>query len=416
MPSTESVNGIELSTDFTSVREDLSQLLSTVRRHLHKNPEIGGEEYETYRFIRELLEMHGLDVTGPLAGTGLYVDIEGAHTGPTVGYRADIDALPIRDEKNVEYCSSVEDRGHLCGHDAHTSIAVGVALLLHGLRDMIHGTVRVFFQPNEEGIPSGAPQMIRDGVLDGVSAVYASHVDPTLDTGRFGLVTGAITASGDQFRVRVEGPATGHSARPHQTRDTIWIATQIMNSLYQIVGRITDARNAAVISICRIHAGEAYNVIPQMTEFGGTYRCTEVQDRELIKDKIGRLACDIGEAYGATVDVKFEEGAPPVINNGELVGVLRETLVEALGEQAIFDIPRPSMGAEDFAHYLNHVPGMLIRVGTCNGPETAYPLHDSKFDIDESAMPLASRVVAQTLIRYLRHHSGERSGGNRQDH
>lgn len=407
MPSTETVNGIELPSDFTSVREDLSQLLSTVRRHLHRNPELGGAEFETYRFIRELLEMHGLAVNGPLAGTGLYVDIEGDHPGPVVAYRADVDALPIQDSKTVEYRSTVPERGHLCGHDAHSSIAVGVALLLHGLRDRIHGTVRVFFQPNEEGIPSGAPLMIRDGVLDGVSAVYASHVDPTLDTGRFGLITGAITASGDQFRVRVDGPATGHSARPHQTRDTIWIATQIMNSLYQIVGRITDARNAAVISICRIHAGEAYNVIPQRTEFGGTYRCTEIQDRALIKDKIGRLARDIGQAYGADVDVHFEEGAPPVINNGELAGVLRETILETLGEKAIFDIPRPSMGAEDFAHYLNHVPGMLIRVGTCAGPETAYPLHDSKFDIDESAMPLASRLVAQTLIRYLRHHAGE---------
>lgn len=407
MPSIEPVNGLDISADFTSVREDLAQLLSTVRRHLHRNPELGGREFETHRFIRELLEMHGLEVTGPLAGTGLYVDIEGDHPGPTVAYRADIDALPIEDSKDVEYRSTVPERGHLCGHDAHTSIATGVALLLHGLRDRIHGRVRVFFQPNEEGIPSGAPLMIRDGVLDGVSAVYASHVDPTLDTGTFGLITGAITASGDQFRVRVEGPATGHSARPHQTRDTIWIATQIMNSLYQIVGRITDARNAAVISICRIHAGEAYNVIPKMTEFGGTYRCTEIQDRELIKDKIGRLARDIGQAYGADVDVHFEDGAPPVINNGELVGVLRESILETLGEKAIFDIPRPSMGAEDFAHYLNHVPGMLIRVGTCDGPDTAYPLHDSKFDIDESAMPLASRLVARTLIRYLRHHAGE---------
>lgn len=407
MPSTDTVNGLDLPTDLTSVREDLDHLLSTVRRHLHRNPELGGQEVETHRFIRELLEMHGLDVTGPLAETGLYVDIKGDHPGPTVAYRADIDALPIEDSKDVEYRSTVPERGHLCGHDAHTSIAVGVALLLHGLRERIHGTVRVFFQPNEEGIPSGAPMMIRDGVLEGVSAVYASHVDPTLDTGRFGLITGPITASGDQFRVRVEGPATGHSARPHQSKDTIWIATQIMNSLYQIVGRITDARNAAVISICRIHAGEAYNVIPRMTEFGGTYRCTVIQDRELIKDKIGRLARDIGQAYGAEINVHFEDGAPPVINNGELVGVLRETILETLGETAIFDIPIPSMGAEDFAHYLDHVPGMLIRVGTCNGPDTAYPLHDSKFDIDEAAMPLASRVVAQTLIRYLRHHAVE---------
>lgn len=408
MPSIDTVNGLDLPADFTSVREDLAHLLSTARRHLHRNPELGGKEVETYRFIRELLEMHGLEVTGPLADTGLYVDITGQHAGPTVAYRADIDALPIEDVKDVEYRSTVPDRGHLCGHDAHTSIAIGVALLLHGLRDRIHGTVRVFFQPNEEGIPSGAPMMIRDGVLEGVSAVYASHVDPTLDTGRYGLITGPITASGDQFRVRVEGPATGHSARPHQTRDTIWIATQIMNSLYQIVGRITDARNAAVISICRIHAGEAYNVIPRMTEFGGTYRCTENQDRELIKGKIDRLAHDIGKAYGADIDVHFEEGAPPVVNNGELVGILRETIAESLGQQAIFDIPIPSMGAEDFAHYLNHVPGMLIRVGTCDGPDTAYPLHDSKFDIDESAMPLASRVVTQTLIRYLRHHAGDR--------
>lgn len=382
--------------------EQLATLLIRVRRHLHQYPELGLREFNTSRFIRAVLETHGLEVSGPVADTGLYVDIKGHHPGPTVAYRADIDALPITEQSSTSYVSRHEGVAHLCGHDAHTAIAIGVAVYLDHHRDDIHGTVRVFFQPNEEGIPSGAPLMVEAGIMDDVSAVYASHVDPTVAAGRFGLMTGAVTASADRFRVRVLAASTGHSARPHQATDPIWIATQIMSDLYQMLGRISDPRRPAIVAICRVHAGEAYNVIPDEAEFGGTFRCTANEDREIFKQQIERTAKYVGEGHGARVDVDFDLGSPPVINDGELIHVMREAIEETHGKQAIFNIPVPSMGAEDFAHYLQHAPGALIRIGTCSSPETAHALHDSRFDIDENVMAPAAIVMSKALMRLLR--------------
>ena len=207
--------------DVAGETQSLAQVLVGVRRHLHRHPELGMEEHDTARFIRQTLEAYGLDVHGPIAGTGLYVDIEGEPPGGTVGYRADIDALPTQDQKRVPYRSQVPDVAHLCGHDAHTAIAIGVALVLHARRDDLHGRVRVFFQPNEEGLPSGAPLMIRAGILEGLDAVYAVHADPTLDVGRYGLIEGPATASSDRFEVKVRQEGTGHSARPHEGADTV---------------------------------------------------------------------------------------------------------------------------------------------------------------------------------------------------
>ncbi len=383
------------------IKEDLDALLTGIRRHLHQHPEIGLREFETSAYIRTVLESHGLQVRGPVAGTGLYVDIVGQPDGPIVAYRADIDALPTPDEKSVPYRSQVDGVAHLCGHDGHTAIAIGLTLLLNERRDELAGTVRVFFQPNEEGIPSGAPMMIRDGVMDGVKAVFASHVDPTLSTGVFGLITGPATASADRFRITVSGGSTGHSARPHQSVDTVWVLTQIMNTLYQLVGRLSDARNTAVISICRIHGGEAFNVIPASVEMGGTVRCISNEERALIRERMEQISHAIGETYGARVDVDFDMGSPPVINDPALVSIIRSVITERLGPDAIFEIPRPSMGGEDFAHYVQHAPCMLLRVGTCNGPSTARPLHDSAFDLDEAALPLAAGLLAGTLTTVL---------------
>ncbi len=381
--------------------EKIPDLMVDVRRHLHRHPELGLHEYNTSRYIRELLERYGLHVHRPLARTGMYVDVEGTKPGPIVAWRADIDALPIQDAKTTPYASTVAGIAHLCGHDAHTAIAVGVALIAAARRDDLHGTIRVFFQPNEEGMPSGAPLMIRDGVLEGVSAAFAHHVDPTLPTGRFGLISGPATASADRFRISVSAPTTGHSARPHQAVDTIWIVNQIMASMYQLIGRRTDARNAAVMSICMIHGGEAYNVIPDRVEFGGTLRCTEPDDRVRIKNLMAETADSFARVHGATVELDFDRGAPPVMNDPDLVRLASGVIADLYGSEAVVNIPEPSMGAEDFAHYLDHVPGLLIRVGTANGEETSRALHDARFDLDEQALHPAATVAVETLSRYL---------------
>lgn len=386
--------------------EQLQPLLCHIRRALHQYPELGMEEVQTSAFIRLILESFGLHVVTDVAKTGLYVDIHGAHPGPAIGYRADMDALPTQDRKTAPYRSTQAGKGHLCGHDAHTAIAIGVALLLHERRSEFCGMARVFFQPNEEGMPSGAPMMIRDGVLDGLEAVYAIHVDPTLSAGTYGLTAGPLTASADQFSVFVEGPASGHSARPHQSADTVWIAVQVMQALYQLVGRITDSRNAAILTLCRLFGGEAFNVIPQRVEFGGTLRCANKEDRRVLGKKITEVAEATASLYGATAHVAFVHGAPPVVNDGALIDRVRQLLLVDHGEEAIFEIPLPSMGGEDFAHYLDQIPGAMIRVGTAAGPASEYPLHHACFDIDEATLATTATLMARVMEAFLQNKPG----------
>lgn len=365
------------------------------------HPELGLEEYETAAFIRSTLEQHGMAPVGPLGGTGQFVDIEGALPGPMVAYRADIDALPTQDAKNVGYRSLNKCVAHLCGHDAHTAIAIGVALLLDSARDRIRGKVRVFFQPNEEGSPSGATLMIRDNVLDGVSAVYACHVDPSLEIGRYGLLTGPATAAADRVRVRVATSSTGHSARPHEAVDTVWAAVQVANALYQVPSRVTDARNASVLTLCRFEGGDAYNVIPSEVEFGGTLRTTDRRERKLLHRKIRETAEFAAAIAGAAAHVTFDQGVPAVVNDDRMIDNVAGAVEELYGSAAVYMIPLPSMGGEDFAHYIEKVPGALVRVGTRSSDETAFPLHHACFDIDEQALAPAARLMANVLIRHL---------------
>lgn len=379
----------------------LQPLLTRIRRHLHMYPEVGLQEHDTAIYIREVLEQYGIDVSGSIAGTGLYVDIVGRQPGPTIGYRADIDALPIQDCKTVPYASKNPGVAHLCGHDAHTTIGIGVALLLHQWREDLTGTVRVFFQPNEESSPSGATLMIRDGVLDSVDAVYAVHMDPGLAVGRYGLITGAATAAADRFRVRVQSSTTGHSARPHLFVDTMWAAVQVANTFYQLLGRVTDPRSAAVITICRFEGGGAYNVMPSETCFGGTFRSTDPEERLMVHRKMKEAAQDIAAMCGAEVEVIFDQGVPAVINDGRMIENVARTAEEEYGADAVYRIPLPSMGGEDFAHYMQHVPGALVRVGSRSSDATGHPLHDARFDIDEACLGPAAHLMSRVLMRHL---------------
>jgi len=379
----------------------LGQLLVTVRRHLHMHPEVGMNEHETSRFIRQTLEGFGLDVHGPIASTGLYVDIDGAGSNGYVGYRADIDALPAQDQKQVSYRSQTPNVAHLCGHDAHAAVAIGVALVLDAHRDELDGRARVFFQPNEEGLPSGAPLMIRSGVLEGLDAVYAIHVDPTLDVGRYGLRIGPATASSDRFDVRVRQEGTGHSARPHEGVDTVWVASQLMNQFYQITDRLTDPRTPAVFTTTMMNGSDAHNVIPKEASFGGTLRTVSPDDRTAIRTYMHRAAERMGDLHDAHIELDFQDGSPPVLNDETAISNAETTIQETFGDQAIHWIKQSSMGGEDFAHYLKHVPGALIRVGTASGPETSFPLHHHRFDIDETPLAPTARLMSQVLMNHL---------------
>lgn len=381
--------------------EEFAALLRDVRRSIHRYPEPGFEEHRTSALVRDVLERHGLVVTGPLAATGLCADIQGEEDGPTIAYRADMDALPIQDAKSAEYASERPGFAHLCGHDAHTAVGIGVALILHRNRVRLSGTVRVLFQPDEEGAPGGAVDMIRDGVLDGVQSICAIHVDPTLPVGAYGVQEGAITSSTDRFRIAVTAPGTGHSARPHESVDTVWVASQIVQALYQLTGRFSDARKSSVLTICRFHAGGAYNVIPDQAEFGGTIRTTDPEERAAIRRRVECVARELARLHGAEADIDLLAGAPAVRNDARLARRAASVIQSFCGDKAVLPIPLPSMGSEDFGHYLEKVPGLLVRAGTCSGPETAWPLHNARFDIDESALAPIAALMAHMLCAHL---------------
>jgi amidohydrolase len=396
LPSQEALGSLD------QLPDGFDDVLRSLRRHLHRNPEVGTEEHETARFIRAVLEAHGLSPHGPIAGTGQFVDIGDPARGPHVGYRADIDALPAEDAKQRPYASQNAGAAHLCGHDAHTAVAIGVTLLLSRLQDALPGAVRVFFQPNEESLPSGAPLMIRDGVLENLEAAYAIHVDPTREVGAYGLKAGSVTASADRFNVRIFGKSTGHSARPHDTADTPWIAVQIANAFYQLAGRMTDPRNAAIVTICRMEGGAAHNVIPREALLGGTLRCIHADDRKTLKAQMTEVAHQTALRCGAQAEVEFSDGPPPVHNDRRLVSNVRLAVREEHPGLKTNSIKRPSMGAEDFAFYGQHLPAVLVRAGTGSRSETRRPLHDAHFDIDERALAPTAQLMATVLMRHLR--------------
>ena len=377
----------------------LRRELSALRRELHRYPELGFEEHGTAERLRAWLGERGLPSSAPLAETGFVVDVEGGRPGPTVAYRADMDALPIHEATDVPYRSQTPGVMHACGHDGHMAVACGVALLASERRDEIAGTLRVFFQPSEEKAPSGGPRMIADGVLDGVAAVYAVHLDPGLAVGRFGFRAGALTAACAPFVVTVASDRSGHSARPHEAVDTVWVATQVANELYQLIGRVTDARKAAVLTICRFQGGDALNVVPARVEFGGTLRCVDGETLAFLREKIRRIAGALGAAYGADVDVHFEHSLPAVVNTTRAVAGARAAAVDLFGDEAAVDLALPSMGGEDFAYYLERVPGAMVRVGSASGEPTRYPLHHARFDLDEAALPLAARLMTEVCLR-----------------
>lgn len=379
---------------------DLQQNLVDIRRHLHRFPEVGFEEFETASFIERQIIALGMKPVR-VAETGVYVDIEGARPGPLVGYRADIDALPIQDAKaDVPYRSTRDGVAHLCGHDVHTTVALGVVRTLIEQHDRIRGTIRVFFQPNEEGTPSGAPRMIAAGVIDGMDGVYGIHVDPTLNSGMFGLIRGPVTASADKLDVFVRGATTGHSARPHTVTDTVYVATTLAQHLYTLSGRITDARYPSVLTLCKFQAGDAYNVIPQEVRFGGTLRCVDEHTRRHLHDHIRKAAKQFGELYGCEIETQIHLGAPPLLNDGALVDRVEKVIVHERGEDAVYTFPLPSMGGEDFAYYTARIPGAFIRVGTRESERTGYPVHDALFDIDETVLLPTVQMMSEILLHH----------------
>jgi len=373
-----------------------------IRRHLHAHPEPSGEEHQTSLYLYQLLSDQGFDVRMGPEGRGLVVDRGGHRDESRLALRADVDGLRIQDRKTVPYRSQREGVMHACGHDAHTSILVGVLLVLNEMAaaNELPCTVplRGIFQPSEE-TGSGAREMVGAGAIEGIEAILSTHMDPTRLVGRVGVRSGVLTANCEAMKFIVRGRG-GHAARPHESLDPIAAAAQLISTLYLFVPRATDSQEAVVVTIGQINGGDNRNVIPETVELQGTLRTLDPGVRQRTIEHIRQLAHGIEEVSATEIDLDFDVGTPSVKNDPVLTDLVRRSAVDVLGEENIDEIPRPSMGSEDFSTYLEHIPGAMFRLGSAKTVESNNGLHTPLFDIDEEAIRLGVRILARAAVTW----------------
>src|SRR5580704_1559258 len=372
------------------------------RRDLHAHPETGYHEYRTTRRIAMRLEAVGLRPSILPKGTGLTVDIgDGAADEPVVALRADIDALPINDEKDVPYRSVNRGACHACGHDVHTAILLGTGLFLAraAAARVLPGKVRLIFQPAEE-VPGGAIDVMAAGGIASVDRIFALHCDPRLDVGKIGTRTGPITAACDKLTVRVTGPG-GHTARPHLTADLVYALGKIITELPAALSRRVDPRSSLSLVWGRVSAGSAANAIPDDGVVEGTVRCLDDEAWHEAPDLLKALLESVASAYGVIAELHYQRNVPPTVNEPVSTAILETAAAQVLGHEAVTPSPQ-SLGGEDFAWYLESVPGSLARLGTrAPGSAGDFDIHQAVFDVDERAIGVGVRVMAATALTAL---------------
>jgi amidohydrolase len=366
------------------------------RRTLHQHPELGRQERRTTRLVVERLEAAGLEPRVLSAGTGVICDVRGRSGAPaTLGLRGDIDALPLPDVKQVPYRSRVDGVCHACGHDAHTAIVLGAALVLNELqrRDLLQSSTRLIFQPAEELTPGGALDVLADGEVAGLHRVFALHCDPRLQVGMAGFRAGPITAGADRIQVTMRGPG-GHTARPHLTADLVFALGAVVTQLPALLSRLADPRSGLSVVWGQIHAGAAANAIPGSGFVEGTIRCLDAAVSETVHGVVPDLIRSLAAPYGIDVDVDIHTSVPPCVNDEASTDWLREVAAEILGPESVTSTDQ-SLGGEDFAWILGRTAGALARLGV-RGPEVADAgdLHQGTFDIDEGAISVGVRLLA----------------------
>lgn len=373
-----------------------------IRRHLHAHPELSREEFETTDYLARQLREAGLRVALAPTGRGLIAEPEGQGDLPRVAFRADIDALPIPDAKSVPYRSCRSGVMHACGHDAHATMALAAALALHEARDESGPPIawRAIFQPAEE-VSEGADEMIAAGALDGVHSIVALHVDPERTVGRIGYRTGSLTAACQEIRVLIRGVG-GHAARPHLSIDPIAAASQFVTTLYQMIPRSVDARDASVVTFGCIRGGAGPNVIPEEVELFGTIRTLSDRTSAMVEERITQIARGLSTATRCEIEVAFHRGTDSVINHPDVTAACVRAATQVVGTDHLDEIPLPSMGGEDFSGYLKRANGCLLRLGVSALDRPRHALHSPHFDIDESALPIGARVLAHSAVLLAR--------------
>jgi amidohydrolase len=383
--------------------DSLAETLRNVRRHLHAHPEPSLEEFATTRYLAGLLQEAGIphrvipSERGIVAGPGPEQGRDFVDGAPRVAFRADTDALPLHDIKTVAYRSTRDGVMHACGHDAHATMALGTALALWRCRRELPWPTpwRAIFQPAEE-IGEGAREMVAEGAVDGVRALVALHVDPELPVGRIAQRQGVLTAFCEDLEVTIRGRG-GHAARPHQTLDTIGVAVQFINSIYQFIPRSVDARDPVVVTFGSIQGGATHNVLPEQVTLLGTVRTLSEPSARRVKERIRHIGHGLEEASRASITIAFGNGVEGVFNDPIVTGTCVRAAAEVVGDDHVDTIPLPSMGGEDFAAYLAHVPGCMLRLGVAPPGMPQQHLHSSTFDIDERALAIGVKILARSV-------------------
>lgn len=360
---------------------EITPLLTEWRQDIHAHPEIAFEEVRTSGLVQNRLKSFGVDVYTGYAKTGVVGVLKNGTSDRSIGFRADMDALPMDEHNDFDYKSTYDGKMHACGHDGHTTMLLGVAKYLAETRNF-DGTVYFYFQPAEEA-GGGANVMIKDGLFEKFKPdeVYALHTAPGHPVGSIGMFAGGWLAAPDAFTLKIQGVG-GHAAMPHKCADPIYAGIQICNALQSIVSRKTDPIDNVVLTITRFMGGDAYNVIPDSIEIWGTVRTMKHETRDYAEETLKHIATTVGHAHGVTVDVDYERMYPPTINDAQAVEYARQAAIVTVGEDNVFEAT-PVMGGEDFSYMLEHAMGCMVALG--NG-DTPY-CHHPKFNFDDTAIP-----------------------------
>ena len=377
--------------------------LVDLRRDLHRHPELSYGEERTAAAGLRWMEALGLSVEHGIAGThGLVGTLDSGHPGPTILIRGDMDALPIHEETGAEYASLNPGVMHACGHDAHTTCVLGAASLLAGRKDRWRGSVRFLLQPAEEKPPGGALVMIEEGgILAGVDAALALHVHAGIPVGKMGFRPGVLLANSDRFDIRILGKG-GHAAKPHLTVDAVAVAVQVYQALQYLVTRENDPVHPFVLTIGSLQAGSAPNVIPGEATLLGVVRSLDPEMRAALPEMLERIVAGVCQATRAGYEFEFIKGYPSLVNDEAFTTRARESVSGMLGEDAVYTIPAPELGGEDFAYIAQRVPATMFRLGVGNEARgIVHPVHSPRFDLDEDALPLGAASLARIALDYL---------------
>lgn len=384
------------------IAETLAPRLIEIRRHIHANPELSGQEYQTAAYVAGVLSSCGLQVQETIGKTGVMGELAGQNNGGKVlAIRTDMDALPIQERTNLEFASRKPGIMHACGHDVHTTVGLGTAMVLSQLSEPLPGTTRFIFQPAEE-IAQGAAWMVQDGVMRDVNAIFGVHVFPSIKGRNIGIRYGCLTASADDLEIYIYGES-GHGARPHEAIDAIWIASQVVTNLQQAISRTQNPLRPIVLTIGQINGGRASNVIADRVWLSGTVRSLHPETHANLPEWIEGIVSNICQAYGATYEIKYRRGVPGVINDPYLTQILEEAGREAWGNEHIEILNEPSLGAEDFSVYLQHAPGSMFRLGVGYSDQTNFPLHHPEFEVNEAAIVTGVVTLAYATYKYWKH-------------